>query len=70
MGVRRKYHHTPFGPALSYMIIEQLRGPVLDRGIQEMEMSWILEHNSGMRSIIESLGGVARKTYRLYEKTL
>jgi hypothetical protein len=70
MGVRKKYHHTPFGPALSYMITDTLRHAVLARGIRDMEMSWILEHNSGMRSIIESLGGVAYKTYRLYEKTL
>lgn len=70
MGVRKKYHHTSFGPALSYMLTDTLRYPVLARGMREMEMSWILEHNSGMRSIIESLGGVAYKTYRLYEKTL
>lgn len=70
MGVRRKYHHTLFGPALSYMITDALRYPVLARGMREMEMSWILENNSGMRNIIESLGGVAYKTYRLYEKAL
>jgi hypothetical protein len=33
-------------------------------------MSWILEDNSGMRNIIESLGGIAYKRYRLYEKHL
>ena len=70
MGVRKKYHHTPFGPALSFMITDALRYPVLARGIREMEMSWILEHNSGMRNIIESLGGQAYQTFRLYEKTL
>jgi hypothetical protein len=70
MGVRKKYHHTLFGPALSYMITDALRYPVLARGMREMEMSWILENNSGMRNIIESLGGVAYKTYRLYEKAL
>ncbi|GMQ84322.1 MAG: protein YghO [Gammaproteobacteria bacterium] len=70
MGVRKKYHHTPFGPALSFMITDTLRYPVLARGIREMEMSWILEHNSGMRSIIESLGGQAYQTFRLYEKAL
>ncbi len=70
MGVRKKYHHTPFGPALSYMITDTLRYPVLARGIREMEMSWILEHNSGMRNIIESLGGKAYQTFRLYEKAL
>ena len=70
MGVRKKYHHTPFGPALSFMITDTLRYPVLARGIREMEMSWILEHNSGMRNIIESLGGRACQTFRLYEKAL
>jgi len=70
MGVRKKYHHTPFGPALSFMITDTLRYPVLARGIQDMEMSWILEHNSGMRNIIESLGGQAYQTFRLYEKAL
>ncbi len=70
MGVRKKYHRTLFGPALSYMITDTLRYPVLARGIREMEMSWILEHNSGMRNIIESLGGQAYQTFRLYEKAL
>ena len=70
MGVRKKYHHTRFGPALSFLLTDTLRYPVLARGIREMEMSWILEHNSGMRSIIESLGGRACQTFRLYEKAL
>jgi len=70
MGVRKKYHHTLFGPALSFMITDTLRYPVLARGIQDIEMSWILEHNSGMRNIIESLGGQAYQTFRLYEKAL
>lgn len=70
MGVRKKYHHTLFGPALSFLLTDTLRYPVLARGIREMEMSWILEHNSGMRSIIESLGGKACQTFRLYEKAL
>lgn len=70
MGVRKQYHHTAFGPALSFMITDRLRYPVLKKGVREMEMSWILEHNSGMRNIIESLGGIAYKTYRLYEKAI
>jgi hypothetical protein len=70
MGVRKKYHHTVFGPALSFMITDALRYPVMARGICEMEMSWILEHNSGMRNIIESLGGQVYQTFRLYEKAL
>jgi hypothetical protein len=40
------------------------------RGIEEVELSWILADNLGMRNIIESIGGVAYKRYRLFEKTL
>jgi hypothetical protein len=70
MGVRKKYQHSRLGPTLAFMIIDALRGPVIQRGIREVEMSWILEDNSGMRNIIESLGGIAYKRYRLYEKHL
>ncbi|HFD79104.1 MAG TPA: N-acetyltransferase [Gammaproteobacteria bacterium] len=70
MGVRSKYHFSRLGPALAFLVTEAARQPVLDRGIEDMEMSWILETNSGMRNIIEALGGTAYKTYRLYEKAL
>ena len=33
-------------------------------------MSWILEDNMPIRHIIEELGGVPYKTYRVYEKDL
>ncbi len=70
MGVRKKYQHSRLGPTLAFMVIDALRGPVIRRGIREVEMSWILEDNAGMRNIIESLGGIAYKRYRLYEKNL
>ena len=70
MGVRKKYQHSRLGPTLAFMVIDALRRPVIRRGINEVEMSWILEDNSAMRNIIESLGGMAYKRYRLYEKPL
>lgn len=70
MGVRKKYQHSRLGPTLAFMVIDAARWPVARRGIREVEMSWILEDNSGMRNIIESLGGIAYKRYRLYEKNL
>jgi hypothetical protein len=33
-------------------------------------MSWILEQNQGMRKIIESIGGLPYKRYRIYQKGL
>jgi len=70
MGVLRKYQHTRLGPALAFAVTDALKQPFIRRGIEEVEMSWILENNQGMRNIIEQLGGVEYKRYRLYEKQL
>jgi hypothetical protein len=39
-------------------------------GYKRLEGSWILESNVMMNQIIERLGGVRYKTYRIYEKSL
>ncbi len=70
MGVRKKFHHSRLGPALAFLVIEALRDPVTRRGIEQVELSWILENNDGMRHIIESIGGRMYKRYRVYEKDL
>ena len=70
MGVRKKYQNRPVGMALAFLTIDALRREMHKRGIKEVEMSWILEDNSGMRSILDSIGSDLYKTYRLYEKDL
>lgn len=70
MGVRKQFHHTPLGMALAFMVIDAPRQAGLARGIKEVEMSWILEDNQAMRSILKSIGSTEYKRYRLYEKTL
>ena len=70
MGVRKKFHDTRLGPTLAYMVIDATRKPTLDKGLVTSELSWILETNRGMCSIIESMGGVINKRYRMYEKQL
>ena len=70
MGVRQKYQNTRFGPALAYMTIKGVVDAGTARGLEKLEMSWILEHNHGVRNIIESLGGEVTKRYRMYEKDL
>lgn len=70
MGVRKRYQNTPLGMALAFLVIEAVRHALLSRGIKEVEMSWILEDNSGMRSILDSIGSTLYKRYRLYEKIL
>ena len=70
MGVRKELQNTPLGVALALLVIHDLRQPVIDRGIEGVEMSWILEDNQGMRSILERLGSRLYKTYRIYRKQL
>ena len=70
MGVRQEYHHTRLGPALAFLVIDAVRQGLIRKGIREVELSWILEHNDGMRNIIETIGGKAYKRYRIYEKHL
>ena len=70
MGVRKKFQNTRFGPALAYMTIKGVIDAGTARGLERLEMSWILDHNHGVRNIIESVGGEISKRYRMYEKDL
>lgn len=53
----------------SAMLIEGLRVG-FEAGVRESEASWILEDNHGMRRVLEAIGGVPYKTYRLYEREI
>lgn len=70
MGVRKEYQNKPLGMALAFSVIEAVRHNLYKNGIKEVEMSWILEDNSGMRNILDCIGSRLYKTYRLYEKQL
>lgn len=70
MGVRKQWQGGRFGPMLAFAVIDEVRKAVVKKHMSEVEMSWILDDNAGMRNIIESLGGKVRKTYRIYEKVL
>ena len=70
MGVRRIHQKSRVGVALVQAVIDAVRIPLIERGFDEAEMSWILEDNADMRNIIESLGGEAYKRYRIYQRDL
>jgi len=70
MGVRRGFHNTPLGPGLAFLVIDAVRHELVARGVEQVELSWILEDNEGMRSIIEAIGGRDYKRYRVYEREL
>jgi hypothetical protein len=70
MGVRHDFQFSRMGPIMALLLIEALRDPFAKRNIDALEMSWILESNTGMRTILERIGAVPYKRYRLFEKAL
>lgn len=70
MGIRRKHHGTILGATLLPLMFEKLRVRFLERNLERLEMSWILEDNTAMRRVLEGIGGKVYKTHRVYEKAL
>ncbi len=70
MGVRKEFHSTPVGSALALAVIDAIRTYHSRRGTNRAELSWILEDNLPMRRMIEAIGGVHYKTYRIYRQEI
>ncbi|HUM07370.1 MAG TPA: dATP pyrophosphohydrolase [Acidocella sp.] len=70
MGVRRDAAQDMIGGLLPFLMVDAVRREGLKKGFTHIELSWILEDNLPMRRMNESLGSVAYKTYRIYEKPL
>lgn len=70
MGIRKKYQRSSLGMLLVFMLVDAVREPALEYGIEHVELSWVLEDNHPMRHIQERLGAYPYKTYRFYDKAL
>lgn len=70
MGVRRKFQNSSQGAALALGVINRVYSYHRQHGKRHAELSWVLETNRPTRRMIEMMGGVAYKTYRIYEKDL
>ncbi|MBX3503209.1 MAG: hypothetical protein KF889_27515 [Alphaproteobacteria bacterium] len=70
MGVVSAYQGSPLGAGLAMLAIEELHRLGKRRGIETVELGWILEENMAMRRMIERIGGVKAKTYRIFERSL
>ena len=70
MGVRREYQTSSLGMTLAYKVINAVRVALITKGVDELEMSWVLEDNKNMRHILESMGAVPYKRYRIYQKDI
>lgn len=71
MGIRREVQQNPFLSAgIGALLISRLREAALRYGLREMELSWILEGNRRVRQLIEGMGGIPYKRYRIYQLPL
>jgi hypothetical protein len=70
MGVARKFQNTRTGASIAFALIDRCRAANISKGVTHCEMSWILESNTAMRSILEASGSQLDKTYRLYSKAI
>jgi hypothetical protein len=70
MGIRRSFAKGVIGSLLPFLLIDRVRKEAVKMGFTHVELSWILDDNMPMRRMNESLGGVAYKTYRVYQKAL
>lgn len=70
MGVRRRFAGTRRGQLLPFLLIDAARAEARKLGYETIEMSWILDDNRPMRSILEAVDSRIYKTYRIYEKSL
>lgn len=70
MGVRKKLQGKPVGAAFAYKIIDMVNSANMDHGVTESELSWILDNNKDMLTMLLDMGGEIYKTYRIYEKAL
>ena len=70
MGVRKKLHGKPLGAAFAYKIIDMVNSANMDNGVISSELSWILETNTDMLTMLTDMGGEIYKTYRIYEASL
>ncbi|HEX2556671.1 MAG TPA: hypothetical protein VHL98_23495 [Microvirga sp.] len=70
MGLKPRYRQSAAGAMMLIAMLDELVRRASRRDLETLEMSWILEDNRAVIGLIERAGGVARKRYRLYEKSV
>lgn len=70
LGLRRDVQKSLTGARVVFRLIGALQEALLQRGVSELELSWVLEENRPIRSVIDSFGAEIYKRYRIYSKEL
>lgn len=70
MGVRKEYQNSRLSGIMSFGLFEACRRSATKVGCEEAELSWVLEENTRLSKLLETIGCVKYKTYRLFHKEL
>ncbi len=70
MGVRKEFQNTAVGGAMAFALIEECRINATNSGCTHAELSWVLEDNSRLSKMLETIGCWRYKNYRMYTKAL
>jgi len=70
MGVRKEYQNSRLSGIMSFGLFEACRQTATAVGCEEAELSWVLEENTRLSKLLEAVGCVKYKTYRIFQKDL
>ena len=70
MGVRKEFQNTAAGGAMAFALIEECRIHAEKAGCTHAELSWVLEENTRLSKMLETVGCWRYKNYRMFTKTL
>ncbi len=69
-GIRQEIQKKRSGSALMLALFETCYAAMRPRGVEDVELSWILEDNVDVQNMIELSSAAIYKKYRLYKKSL
>ena len=70
MGVRKEFQNTAIGGAMAFALIEECRIHAEKAGCTHAELSWVLEENTRLSKMLETIGCWIYKKYRIFGKEL
>ena len=70
MGVRKEYQNSRLSGTMSLGLFDISRKAAIAAGCEQAELSWVLEENTRLSKLLESVGCIRYKTYRLFQKDL
>ncbi|MBL4803204.1 MAG: hypothetical protein JKY45_15065 [Emcibacter sp.] len=70
MGVRQEFQNTAAGGAMAFALIEECRIQAEKAGCTHAELSWVLEENTRLSKMLETVGCWRYKNYRMFTKAL